>query len=81
MSSLPGHLTLTLAWALLAPSLGAVGSARAAVEVRGVTISTHTWNQAWAGDGVGQAMSELSALGANWVTIHPYAAIRESGAL
>ena len=47
--------------------------------VRGVTISTHTDGRDWAYDKMIPTMREIRDLGANWITIHPYAGIRADG--
>lgn len=67
--------------------LGSGGSAASADErprhdwgqVRGVTISTHIDGQDWANDGIVATMREIREIGANWVTIHPYAGIGADG--
>jgi len=47
--------------------------------VRGVTLSTHTDGRDWSQDGTVSAMRDMKDLGAGWVAIHPYAAIRGDG--
>ena len=72
-------LFLLLIWAVL----GAIPcSAQIDKEiVRGITISTHGNGRDWGSDAMGPTMEEIRALGANWVSIHPYARIREDGSL
>jgi hypothetical protein len=50
-----------------------------AEKVRGIILSTHTNGSDWASGDVGTAMSDMRAVGAGWVAIHPYAAIRADG--
>jgi hypothetical protein len=50
-----------------------------AADIRGVTLSTHTWGAEWGSDAVSPALGELSELGANWVAYHPYARIGADG--
>ncbi len=49
--------------------------------VRGIVISCQTWGQEWGTDAMVEAMQEVKALGANWVQIHPYAAVTREGGL
>ena len=49
--------------------------------VRGITISTHLDGRDWAWDGIGPTVEALHALGADWIAIHPYAAIGEDGSV
>jgi hypothetical protein len=49
--------------------------------VRGVVISCQTWGQEWGSDAMVEALQEVKALGANWVQIHPYAAVTREGGL
>lgn len=51
------------------------------LRVRGVTISCQTWGQEWGTDGFGRELDELAELGVNWISIHPYAWIRDDGEL
>jgi hypothetical protein len=48
-------------------------------EVRGITVSTPGSGRDWGSDAIGPCFDELSGLGANWIAIHPYAAIRADG--
>jgi hypothetical protein len=48
-------------------------------EVRGMTVSCHGAGRVWGTDGMVRTMEELRDLGVNWITIHPYAGIREDG--
>jgi hypothetical protein len=50
-----------------------------ALHVRGMTISCQTWGWEWGSDGFSTELDELAKLGVNWVSIHPYASIREDG--
>lgn len=47
--------------------------------IQGITISTHGIGEDWGSDAMRPTMSTLAELGADWVTIHPYAAIRSDG--
>lgn len=49
--------------------------------VRGIVISCQTWGQEWGTDAMVEAMQEVKDLGANWVQIHPYAAVTREGGL
>jgi len=49
--------------------------------VRGITVSTHTDGRDWADDPMVPTLQEIKSVGANWVTIHPYAGIRADGSL
>ncbi len=49
--------------------------------VRGVTISCQTWGGEWGTRGFAGELDELSDLGANWVAIHPYGWIKNTGAV
>jgi len=69
-------------WLLVAGSLGWVcGSAALADVVHGITISTHTDGRDWASAEMGPTMREIRELGAGWVAIHPYAAVRGDGSV
>ncbi len=46
-------------------------------QVRGMTISTPGGGRDWASDATVESMRQIKALGANWVTIHPYASISD----
>lgn len=48
-------------------------------EVRGITLSTHRGNREWDSDQIGPTFTDLRAVGANWVAIHPYASVRAEG--
>ena len=48
-------------------------------EIRGMTVSCQTWGWEWGTDEMVETMQELKAIGVNWITIHPYAAIRNDG--
>lgn len=47
--------------------------------MRGMTISCPTYGQIWGSQHMIDTLSEVSALGVNWVSIHPYAQITTSG--
>ena len=49
--------------------------------IRGVTLSTVTYNREWAGDETAASIAELKELGAGWVAFHPYAQIRRDGSV
>jgi sugar phosphate isomerase/epimerase len=58
-------------------SEAAAGRLRA--PVRGVIISCQSWGWEWGSDAMIETMSEVKALGATWIAIHPYAGIRADG--
>ncbi len=48
--------------------------------IRGITVSCPTWGPEWGTDEMVETMTELKALGATWIAIHPYAWIgRDTG--
>jgi len=47
--------------------------------IRGITLSTHLDGRDWAWDEVVPTIESLRALGADWIAIHPYAAIETDG--
>jgi hypothetical protein len=49
--------------------------------VRGITISTHGSGRDWGSDAIVPTMEDIRDLGANWVSIHPYASISADGSL
>ena len=51
----------------------------AADKVRGIVLSTHTNGSDWATPDIGTTMADLRAVGASWVSIHPYARIQADG--
>jgi glycosyl hydrolase family 113 len=51
----------------------------AAAKVRGIVLSTHTNGSDWAAPDIGATMADLRAVGATWVSIHPYARIDGDG--
>lgn len=72
--------TLVLSTALLALCV----SAHADVDkstVRGITISTHGGGRDWGSDAMIPTMEDIRAIGANWISIHPYARINADGSL
>lgn len=48
-------------------------------DIRGITISCPDDGWIWGEDSTHDCIVELAALGANWITIHPYAGIRKDG--
>jgi hypothetical protein len=73
---------LLLLGALYGCDFYAVGDdAKARSFGRGVTISCWGWGAEWARPGMAQAMDELQGLGADWITFHPYAWIKNNGAV
>lgn len=69
-------------WATIALLIAASVPGQGASEtVRGVTISTHGGGRDWGTDDIVPTMREIREVGANWVAIHPYAGIRENGAV
>ncbi|UCE02715.1 MAG: hypothetical protein JSW67_00460 [Candidatus Latescibacterota bacterium] len=77
----PRGRSFTCCILLLLCVCGAVRPARAAdpEKVHGITLSTHTNGSDWATGDVATTMSEMREVGAGWVAIHPYAAIRADG--
>lgn len=49
--------------------------------IRGITMSTHGNGDDWANDSIVPSMEKMKSTGANWVTIHPYAGIRNDGSI
>jgi hypothetical protein len=49
--------------------------------VRGVIISTHGGGRDWGNDTIVQTIMDIRDVGANWVSIHPYARIRGDGSV
>jgi len=49
--------------------------------VRGIIISTHGIGRDWGSDMIVPTMADISAVGANWVAIHPYARISRDGSV
>lgn len=49
--------------------------------LRGVTVSCRGWGRAWAGPEMAGTLTELRELGATAMSIHPYAWIRNDGAI
>ena len=50
-------------------------------EVRGITISTHGGGRDWGADAIVPTLEDIRDLGANWVSIHPYAGIGADGSI
>lgn len=55
--------------------------AKRSKQIRGVTVSCWGWGAEWNSPGMADSMDEIQSLGGNWVTYHPYAWIRNNGAL
>lgn len=72
-------LVLMLCAACLVPAGAADGRSGEGQPIRGITISTHTDGREWAQDRMVPTIEEIKQLGANWITIHPYAAVRGDG--
>jgi hypothetical protein len=49
--------------------------------VHGMTVSCPTWGVEWGSDAMSATLEDLSALGVNWIAIHPYAGIAEDGSV
>lgn len=67
-----------LVWGACLPEVAPAQSAEL-TEVRGVTLSTHRGNREWDSDQLGPTLGDISAVGANWVAIHPYASVLAEG--
>ena len=61
----------------VASDLSEVGQER----VRGITISTHGIGRDWGEDVIVPTMTDIKAVGANWVAIHPYARVSRDGSI
>ena len=74
-------LGLGLCGALGMLALGLRADSRAGFppDIEGVTISTHGIGRDWGSDVMRPTMLEIRDLGADWITIHPYAGIGEDG--
>ncbi|HZL85287.1 MAG TPA: hypothetical protein VFD07_07930 [Candidatus Krumholzibacteria bacterium] len=48
-------------------------------KVHGIVLSTHGGGQDWGSENIESTMADLRAVGATWVSIHPYARIGEDG--
>lgn len=55
--------------------------AKADGAIRGITISTPTYNREWASDATAEAIARVGGLGAGWIAFHPYAQIRADGSV
>ncbi len=81
----PKPLRCLLKCLILFPVLAVGGSLSPSAEpssskkIRGVVISTHGSGQEWGTDAIVPAIRELSQMGANWVSTHPYARISQEG--
>lgn len=49
--------------------------------VHGMTLSTPTYNRAWASDAIPGTLDVLASEGVNWVSYHPYARIGRDGSV
>lgn len=58
---------------------GSSAPKKTAATVHGMTISCETFGREWGTDRFVDALEDLSALGVNWVAIHPYASIQSDG--
>lgn len=65
--------------ALLPGLLACEGAGIGSLPVRGVIISTHGDGTDWDSPRMGETIDEIAALGANWISIHPYAWVRNHG--
>lgn len=76
-----GIATLSVTWAK-DPKLGGTNqTTKSSGFGRGVTISCWGWGAEWAKPGMADAMDEIQGLGGTWITYHPYAWIRNNGAI
>lgn len=77
----PTHLTaLLVAAALAAPATGSPAD-DAGGRIRGITISTHGSGRDWGDDAMVPTMARIRSVGANWVTVHPYARVSPDGSV
>jgi hypothetical protein len=56
-------------------------AAALAADIRGMTVSTPTWGWEWGTEAIDRTLDELGRDGVNWIAIHPYARIRQNGAV
>lgn len=49
--------------------------------LRGMTVSCPGYGQIWGSPAMEQSLRELSSLGVQWVSIHPYAGVRRDGSI
>lgn len=49
--------------------------------VRGITISTHGGGRDWGTDVIVPTLEDIRTVGANWISIHPYARIQADGSV
>ena len=47
--------------------------------INGITVSTHRSGQDWGSDRMADCIQDIQKVGANWISIHPYASIRRNG--
>jgi hypothetical protein len=73
------YLLFPLAACLL--TVHAIHAAPEKDPVHGVTISTHGGGRDWGSDAIVPTMEEIRSIGANWVSIHPYARINIDGSV
>jgi hypothetical protein len=57
------------------------GASGSPATIRGINLSTHTDGSDWASPGIISTMADIRAVGANWVSIHPYGWIRGDGSV
>lgn len=73
-------IRIALAITLAAP-FGASQESASDHHVDGITISTRGSGRDWGTDVIGPTIEECKATGAKWVSVHPYAWIRNNGAV
>ena len=74
-----GTRRLAFACAVFVPLLVAWPTCAQSQKVRGITLSTHTNGSDWGTGDIETTLHEMREVGAGWVAIHPYAAIRADG--
>ena len=60
---------------------GTAGGADSKTYVKGITISTHGGGRDWGHDTIVPTLDAIRAVGANWVSTHPYARIGADGSV
>ncbi len=58
---------------------GTAATSAPSVKVHGIVLSTHGGGRDWGSENIESTMADLRAVGATWVSIHPYARIGEDG--
>jgi hypothetical protein len=71
----------TILAALAALLLALPGDASSRPFVRGVVVSCPRWGPIWGSEAMAESLSELAALGVEWVAIHPYGWLRSDGSV